>query len=49
MWGDFEWEGDCGDAWLAGNRRVLTVLFTGRGRRITAVLTGDPDVVLYCF
>lgn len=47
-WGDFVWEGDCGDAWLAGNRRVLTALFTSRGK-VSGITLGDPDVILYCF
>lgn len=47
-WKGFIYEPVCGKAWLAGTKRVQSIMYARRGR-VTAVQIGDPNVILYCF
>jgi hypothetical protein len=49
-WRDFNFDGDCLDAWLSPvAARAMTILYMHLGRRIERVQIGDLDVILPCF
>jgi hypothetical protein len=46
-WRGFEFD-ECGRAWLAGTKRITTILYVRRAH-VYHVQLGEEDVVLYCF